>query len=232
MFDKIKNFFNNIIHDKRKLFIFIGVVIVVILVLFFLIDHDNVFISVIKNPDGIDFHNEYEGLNGKENAEGFIYPEVNIPANNKFEYSTSKEIINIFNKKKSAVIYFGYASCVYCRSAIQVLYDVSEDTEIDKIYYLDVSKKDDDYNEIVNMLDYKFLNVKDGQDDELYAPLVLFVVDGKVVSYKKDTVYSHTDPFNELDESQIAGLSEIYRYGIRDVIDSMNNKKNSGDKVS
>ena len=55
-------------------------------------------------------------------------------------------------------------------------------------------------------------------DDEnrIYAPLVIFVVDGSIVSHNKGTLFSHDDPYMELDKDQKEGLSEIYNYGIRD----------------
>jgi len=57
------------------------------------------------------------------------------------------------------------------------------------------------------------------------APLVIFVANGRVVSYNKGTLFSQEDPYTELDKSQVEGLSEIYKYGIRDVVDSIKNKQ-------
>ena len=47
------------------------------------------------------------------------------------------------------------------------------------------------------------------------------MVNGNVVSYNKGTLFSQEDPYVELDDYQVEGLSEIYRYGINDVLDSM-----------
>ena len=49
------------------------------------------------------------------------------------------------------------------------------------------------------------------------------MADGQIVSYNKGTLFSQEDPYTELDASQIQGLSEIYRYGIRDVLEAMKN---------
>ena len=55
--------------------------------------------------------------------------------------------------------------------------------------------------------------------------LVMFIVNGNIVSYNKGTLFSQTDPFVMLDSSQAMGLSEIYQYGINDVIESIKMKK-------
>ena len=61
--------------------------------------------------------------------------------------------------------------------------------------------------------------------DDSFVPLVIFVVDGNIVSYNKGTIFSQDDPYKELNKSQIQGLSEIYKYGINDVVNGINNKK-------
>ena len=82
---------------------------------------------------------EFDKLNGSFAEDEMEYPEVNI-SNNKFEYTNIDDVMDIFNNSGDAVIFFGYSSCLYCRTAIQVLHDTSIDAEIDKILYLDVEK--------------------------------------------------------------------------------------------
>ena len=74
---------------------------------------------------------------------------------------------------------------------------------------------------MLNVLGDEFIDTSNGER-KVYSPLVIFVADGKIVSYNKGTLFSQEDPYNELDASQIQGLSEIYRYGIRDVLNAMN----------
>ena len=143
------------------------------------------------------------------------YPEVKLPSNNILRYSDVNEISNIFKDKGNGVIYFGFSTCLYCRSAIEVLCEEAKDTKLDKIYYLDTSKVED-YGEMLGYLDDKFLT---DEKNNVYSPLVIFVVRGQIVSYAKGTLFSQEDPYVELDKSQIEGLGEIYRYGIRDVLD-------------
>ena len=166
------------------------------------------------------FHSEYTKLNNVSTEDGKKYPRVSISKNNKIKYATYDEILNIFNSKGNAVIYFGYPKCLYCRSAVQVLIDTAEDTDLDKIYYLDIENKEQKYDELLNILGNEFIDTSNN-DRKIYSPLVVFVAEGKVVSYNKGTLFSQKDPYTELDASQIKGLSEIYRYGIRDVLEAM-----------
>ena len=56
---------------------------------------------------------------------------------------------------------------------------------------------------------------------------MIFVVNGDIVSYNKGTLFSQEDPYDELDDFQVNGLSEIYNYGTMDVLDSIKNKNNT-----
>ena len=210
--DKVKEWITN----NKKIVLIGGIVLIVIVaaILFLTLGNDNVF-SFVSNPEGQKFANEYENLNDKTTEDGKKYPQVNIGNNNVFKYTTLEEVLNIFNKSGDAVIYFGYAECLYCRNAVQVLYDTAVDTRLDAIYYLDVEKDVDE--KLMEVLGNEFKT----EDGKINAPLVLFVVDGQIVSYNIGTLFSQEDPFVPLDDSQIQGLSEIYRYGINDVLSSI-----------
>lgn len=228
MFAKFKEKFNELIKGDKKKLLIIGAVILVVLVGVILIcTKGRDFISVVRNPDGEKFKSEYEELNDKTNADGKKYPEVNIPLNNNIKYTDADSVLKIFSTGGDAVVYFGYSSCVYCRNAIQVLVDTAKETELDAIYYLDIEKKSDKYNELMKVLGDELID-SSTEDKKIYSPLVIFITDGKVVSYNKGTLFSQEDPYQKMDASQIEGLSEIYRYGINDVVNSMKLKKNNG----
>ena len=173
----------------------------------------------VDNGEGLEIKNEFEKLNSKVSEDGKEYPEVNIPSNNILKYTTIDEVLNILNNWEDAVIYFGNPTCIYCRSAIEVLVDTSKNTELDVIYYLNVDENNAKYNELVTSLGEE-LTYKENNTNKVYTPLVVFITDGKVVSYNKGTLFSHEDPYKELNESQKQGLSEIYKYGINDVVSS------------
>lgn len=212
-FNKVKTFFLN----NKKIVLIGGVILIVIIVAIILLTifgKNNIF-GFVSNPEAQKFANEYEKLNDKTTEDGKKYPQVNIGNNNVFKYSTLEEILNVFNNKGDAVIYFGYAECLYCRNAVQVLYDTAADTNLDAIYYLNVEENVDE--SLLKVLGNEFKT----EDGQINAPLVLFVVDGQIVSYNIGTLFSQEDPCVPLDDSQVQGLSEIYRYGINDVLSSV-----------
>ena len=219
---KIGSFFEN----KNSILMFLitfCVVVIVIFFLFMLFNDTGLFVG-ISNPDAIKIENEYEELNGITNEEGKPYPKVNISSSNILRYANTREDTDLFVNGGDAVVYFGYPSCVYCRSAVQVLCDTAKGTELDKIYYLDVEELDDTASELMDYLGDRFVLEEDGKK-KIYAPLVIFIANGNVVSHNKGTLFSQEDPYTELDDSQVDGLSEIYRYGINDVINSIKAKR-------
>lgn len=196
-------------------------IIVLLLVILILINllKENKPSDIKVNTDGIRFKEEYEKLNNITNEEGKKYPTINISSNNIIKYSYEQEIINIFNNKVDAVVYFGYPSCLYCRASAEVLLNTASATNLDVIYYIDTERTDIS-DELINLLGEELT-----EEEKIYASSVIFINDGEIVSYNKDTLSSHKDPYQKLNESQIEGLSEIFKYGINDVIESKNIKK-------
>lgn len=194
--------------NKKSVMIVLGIIIGVVILV-------SVGIWIVNDDSDYNFKDEYEKLNGVSTRDGNKYPDVTIPLDNivrKVDYDT---VIDILNKGGNGVIYLGYPKCVYCRSAVQVLLDTAKDTELSEILYLDIEKKNKKYKKLMKVMDEKFIVT---EEKKIYAPLVLFVVEGEIVSYNKGTVSTHTDPYKEMGTSQIRGLAEIYKYGIRDVL--------------
>ncbi len=253
---KVKHFFNKvglgfkkIMNNRKILLIILGVVVLVIIVsaVLLFVFRDKGLFSATTNPDGEKFKTEYESLNGQKTEDGNTYPEVNLPSNNIVKYTDIDEVLKIFEERKNAVIYFGFPSCLYCRSAIEVLCDAASGTDLDAIYYLDaediwdVKKLDENnnvvtekeanakYSKLLEVLGDKFtedyvLTSSNGEEistgeKRLYTPLVIFVSHGLVVSYNKGTLFSQESAYTRLDKDQVAGLKEIYKYGIYDVLE-------------
>lgn len=213
-----------ILKEKKLLVIIISVFVILVVGILLITLNKDALQGTAKSPDEVKFKDEYEKLNEEVTEDGKKYPEVKLPENNLIKYSTTKDILNIFENKEDAVIYFGFPTCLYCRSAIQVLCDTAKNTELETIHYLDVEEKDENHNKLLNTLGDELVKTDNGKK-ELVAPLVIFVANGRVVSYNKGTLFSQEDPYTELDASQKEGLSEIYKYGIRDVVDSIKSKK-------
>ena len=252
--ERFKNAVNKFFSNKLNVITVVGILIVIVIILiimFFSKDNNGFFF--VGTDDGKKFKDEYESLNDEiVDGSDYKYPEVKLPASNLINYSTIDDVLKIFNEDKDAVIYFGYSTCLYCRNAIQVLIDTAVETELDEMLYLDIEdywevkeldkngkvittkKAHDKYYDLLNFLgeelivDY-VLQDENGKDvntgvKRIQYPLVIFVTDGRVVSYNIGTLFSQENPFVPMDESQIIGLSEIYRYGIRDVVVSKKKK--------
>lgn len=203
MLEKLKN--------KNNLMMFIIVIVFILLVLL-------VVVSTIFNFDGSKFKKEYEKLNGIEDDRGKTYLKVDITSNNKIKYASTSKIVNIFEEEKDAVIFFGYPSCHYCRTAAKVLTDVASKTKLKKIYYLDTEyitfEKDDKLIELIGSDFFKGSN----KNKKINVPLVLFIVDGDIVSYHEGTLSTHNNAYEPMSKDQIEGLREIYKHGIDDVL--------------
>lgn len=214
MFNKLIEFIKN--NKKRIIFIF-GVLIG--LILLFMIGRSIYYNYFADDPSKIRYEfNKYNKKKSKEDDER--YPKVDISSDNLYVYTDDDEIINLINNKGDGVIFIGSPDCAYSRHIFQILHDTAKDTELEKILYLDIDKKYDRYDELKSTLGEKFI-----EDGEIYSPLVLFVADGKIVSYKKGTLILHKNGFDEMTDGQIEGLKIVYEYGIRDVVISINNKK-------
>lgn len=209
---------NKLLNSKYRVYYLIGGIVGIVLVIIF-----GVYLlttTVFKKSDNDKIVDQYEKLNNMASEDGKKYPRVNISDYDNMKYISIDGVLDIFDNNKDAVIYFGYPTCLYCRTAIQVLVDTAKNTELDTLYYLDVENRGEKYDDLLNVVGDNFILEENGVR-EIYSPLVIFVAKGKIVSYNKGTLFSQEDPYKELDKSQIEGLSEIYRYGIRDVVESM-----------
>lgn len=207
---------------KKKIILLIILVASILLTIFIL----KPFKKEELKTDNLKFKEEYEKLNDQVNEKNNKeYRNISIPKENPFIYSNAKDIINRINNKETFVIYFGFNSCPWCRSVLPTLMEVSEYLEVEKIYYVDVqnirntlSLNDDnevettkegtkEYHELVELLfdvldDYT-LTDKEGNEIEtgkkrIYAPNVVTVVEGEVISLETGISDKQDDAYMEL----------------------------------
>ena len=244
---KIKNEkktkFKNIIGNLPLIFIGLATILVIVLIIFTVVNKNKLEVEKNNKPkiaDNIKFKKEYENLNGKTNDNKKEYPEVEISEDNIIQYTNYEEINDIIDNKKSAVVYFGFAKCPWCRNAVPVLLQAASTTALDKILYLDIyedrnilknengqiiTEKEGtkEYNELVEKLKEK-LDVYEGLNNDsikrIYAPTVMFIKDGEVLSIHTSTVESQIDPYITLNKEQRKELFEIYQKGILSTLDS------------
>ena len=195
------------------------------------------FITVKKNrvtKDEKSFKKEYERYNGYTNpGSDKKYFDVNIEEQNGIKYLDDDEVIDML-ENKTGIIYFGFPTCPWCRSMIEVLLDAKDSTNQKNIYYynaLDIrdekvledgkvkttKKGKKNYYKILDILGDK-ASVYEGLEDDsikrLYFPTVVFVRNGKIVDIHISTVDSQEDPYKKLNKKQKAELKKIYTMGI------------------
>lgn len=128
--------------------------------------------------DNIRFKISYEFLNLVEDGNGKIV-KVNIPFDNKIEYTNGQKLISIL-KEGTGIVYFGYNSCPWCRNIIESLIAAAKEKNIDKIYYVNIKSDFSDIrNDLYDLLD-DYLEEKDGVKG-LSSPDVFFIKNGKVM---------------------------------------------------
>lgn len=100
----------------------------------------------MKNTDALTFKTEYESLNNQSADDENTYRTLDIPEDNPFVYATAEELVEKIDNKETFVVYFGFASCPWCRSILNNLITAAKNNNIDKIYYVDVKNIRDTYS--------------------------------------------------------------------------------------
>lgn len=151
---------------------------------------------------GLAFKNDYESINGKENAHGKIHRTVTIPSDNPFVETTSADILKRIENKETFYVYFGSTLCPWCRSTIEKAIEVALAHGVKKIYYVDIW--DDEGNEVVRDKyslddDNKPIKEKDGDAsyskllthfDSLLSNYTLTTSDGKKIETGEKRIYA------------------------------------------
>ena len=186
--------------DNKLFMIIVTVLAAIVLVL-----NIQRVISNNSQTDGIKFKEEYEKLNGKKNDQGKKYREITIDSKNKMVYKTTEEVLNLIDKKKSFVLYFGFDTCPWCRSVVPTLASISKELN-QEVYYIDVKdirdtfeldddnkpklvkKGSKDYSKLLEKLepvleDYTLTDSDNNEikvgEKRIYAPSIVSVIDGK-----------------------------------------------------
>ncbi len=180
------------------------------------------FFTGCSRSDASRFKKEYESLNGTLNSNNQAIREVSIPKDNPFIYKSASDIVEMIENKESFIVYFGFAKCPWCRSVLKNLIKAAEDSNLKKIYYVDVleirdtlklengeivkvSDGSEDYHKLVSLIsdvlsDYK-LKEKDKvkvAGKRIYAPNVVAIKNGKAISMTEGISESQNDAYMTL----------------------------------
>ena len=205
--------------DNKLFMIIVTVIAAIVLVL-------NIQKVITNNSqtDGINFKEEYEKLNGKKNDQGKKYREIIIDSKNKIVYKTTEEVLDLIDKKKSFVLYFGFDTCPWCRSVVPTLASISKELN-QEVYYIDVKdirdtfeldddnkpklvkKGSKDYSKLLEKLepvleDYTLTDSDNNEikvgEKRIYAPSIISVIDGKAKELTTGISEKQTDGYMKL----------------------------------
>lgn len=149
------------------------------------------FLGGCRNIDSVKFKEEFESFNNLND-----YVNVSISSNNPFVYISDSNLIKKIESKEDMVVLFGYSKSNDTRSILNTLLK----TNLDKIYYLDISSIRDEiavdnnqvviknegstsYHKIMELLsehldDYVVNGMVVGK--RIYAPTVLIIRNGNI----------------------------------------------------
>lgn len=230
--------------DNRLFMIIVTVLAAIVLVL-----NIQKVISNNSQTDGIKFKEEYEKLNGKKNDQGKKYREITIDSKNKMVYKTTEEVLNLIDKKKSFVLYFGFDTCPWCRSVVPTLASISKELN-QEVYYIDVKdirdtfeldddnkpklvkKGSKDYSKLLEKLepvleDYTLTDSDNNEikvgEKRIYAPSIVSVIDGKAKELTTGISDKQTDGYMKLTKEM---EKETYNK-IKKVLKQVSDKNNT-----
>lgn len=205
-------------------------------------------ISNNSQTDGIKFKEEYEKLNGKKNDQGKKYREITIDSKNKMVYKTTEEVLNLIDKKKSFVLYFGFDTCPWCRSVVPTLASISKELN-QEVYYIDVKdirdtfeldddnkpklvkKGSKDYSKLLEKLepvleDYTLTDSDNNEikvgEKRIYAPSIVSVIDGKAKELTTGISDKQTDGYMKLTKEMEKGTYNKIKKVLKQVSDKNN----------
>lgn len=230
--------------DHKLFMIIVTVLAAIVLVL-----NIQKVISNNSQTDGLKFKEEYEKLNNKKNDQGKKYREITIDSKNKIVYKTTEEVLDLIDKKKSFVLYFGFDTCPWCRSVVPTLASISRELN-QEVYYIDVKdirdtfeldddnkpklvkKGSKDYSKLLEKLepvleDYTLTDSDNNEikvgEKRIYAPSIVSVIDGKAKELTTGISDKQTDGYMKLTKEM---EKDIYNK-IKKVLKQVSDKNNT-----
>ena len=211
---------------KNKISIIISIIVVGLMLVGILLFIKNDNHEINYTEDEIRFKDEYESLNGQELAENYVLKNINIDIDNNVKYVTDKDILNLLTKGTN-VIYFGWSDCNWCRSIVPTLVTTLKENNIETLYYYDFkslrnnyeNNKSEDknnlYESILEIIGEKIDSVFDENSNrhnekKILAPTVVFIRNGEFIGLHVKSVDSHTKSTDELNDTQLTELKNIY----------------------
>lgn len=113
-----------------------------------------IILTGCTTSDAVKFKEHYESFNGvstgyKDSDGNEIYHRtITIPKDNPIDIVSEDDIVNMVNNKETFIVYFGFATCPWCRTIAPYMIDNAKKLGISKIYYVNVRPDDTAESEI------------------------------------------------------------------------------------
>ncbi len=192
---KIKNkyFFKN----KKQMITYL-IIFVVFIILFIILGTRNYDDAL---SDNLKFHEDFPG----------------VIKDNIYEYINARDLNVLLNENTSAVFLFGSSQNKWTEASANILNEVAMDNDIEQIFYYDFFDdrvvNNGNYEQIVEKLS-SHLYVNDYGKQELNAPLIVVMLDGKVIFTDDSTAFvrGNIDPdvyWNEYNTNELKNKLDV-----------------------
>lgn len=115
-------------------------------------------------------------------AERF-YEEYNVPKENKFEYIGTASVIELI-KEGTGVVFIGDKENAWSQKYATLLYDITKDIPLNKIYYYDARRvkllQNKNYYDLLAVLDGNLIETDDSTSN-LFTPSLYIIKEGVVI---------------------------------------------------
>ena len=172
-----------------------------------------------SKSDALKFKEEYESLNKKTNENGNLYRVITINEENPIIYTTYEELANKIADDENFLVYFGTSTSEYCRSVVPYLLEQAKTQGIDKIYYVDISKKEESkeqegtkaisaedqyYTDVLNKLNQESI------DDSTLAVFINGEMAGKTTGVSSSQRKGSDELTKEMKDEMLEKFKELY----------------------
>ncbi len=211
---------------KKRVIIIISVILIVLVMVAVLFSMKKDEVTVIYTEDEIKFKDEYEKVNGMELSSDYVLKNITIPNDNNVVYLSDDNIVEKLTKGTN-VIYFGWADCNWCRTALPVLLDTLKENNIDTLYYYDFKslrnayengdeEKSKIYENIISIIGNDINTYFDEDSSrkdmkKMLVPTVVFIKNGTYIGLHFKTVDSQVNSTDELNKEQVLELKHSYQ---------------------
>ena len=121
--------------------------------------------------------------------EKFDQEYTNVSKDNVFVYQNATEIYNRF-RNGSFILFMGYPENIWSGYYANIVNEAAKEAGVKEIYYYNFKNDRDDKNGTYQSIVLKlasYLPVIDDGEQNIYAPTLVVVKDGKVINYNNDT---------------------------------------------